>query len=60
MTIQFYYDNKLNLNCQMTKLNAEMQKIYSTAKVCKKPNDQSGKCYPLDPGISNSRLAYLI
>jgi len=29
-----------------------MQRIYSTAEVCNKPGDTSGKCYPLDPDLS--------
>ncbi|ESO05113.1 hypothetical protein HELRODRAFT_111546 [Helobdella robusta] len=37
---------------RMSTLNSDMTKIYSTAKVCNKPNDSSGKCYPLDPDLS--------
>ena len=27
--------------------------MYSTATVCNKPGDESGNCYPLDPGMDN-------
>nr|Q6Q4G4.1 RecName: Full=Angiotensin-converting enzyme; AltName: Full=Dipeptidyl carboxypeptidase I; AltName: Full=Kininase II; AltName: Full=TtACE; Flags: Precursor [Theromyzon tessulatum]AAS57725.1 angiotensin-converting enzyme [Theromyzon tessulatum] len=38
---------------KMSGLNSDLTKIYSTAKVCNKPNDPSGKCYPLDPDLSD-------
>merc|ERR1712226_215972 len=40
---------------RLTRLNglrAEMQRIYSTARVCNKPGDDSGRCYPLDPDLT--------
>ncbi|KAI0233168.1 Angiotensin-converting enzyme [Lamellibrachia satsuma] len=38
---------------RLHKLRAQMQQIYSTARVCDKPGDTSGQCYPLDPDVTN-------
>jgi len=37
---------------QMKTLNNEMKRIYSTATVCNKPGDTSGRCYPLEPDLT--------
>jgi peptidyl-dipeptidase A len=37
---------------RLNQLSGDMQMIYSTAKVCNRPGDTSGTCYPLDPDLS--------
>lgn len=38
---------------RMNYLTNEMQRIFSTAKVCNRPNDSTNSCYPLDPSLSD-------
>lgn len=37
---------------RLNELSGEMQMIYSTATVCNRPGDTSGRCYPLDPDLT--------
>ena len=43
---------------QVNTLGAQLNKLYSTGKVCNKPGERPDRCYPLDPGIQTKTIMY--
>lgn len=43
---------------QYKTLENDLEGIYGKAKVCDKPSDSSGNCYPLDPGMLKFQIIY--